>query len=227
MNLSDHNASLTYERLLKMQPVHQISEIGTEAFSSKKREKFGFYGLFRGKNTDCVQRKSLCVFVFNSPKSILLTDLSNHAIFNVIDEIVQDGEIKLLSLQKTSFLQPAHQQMRRIFNFAGIPNGLRRVIQRTALLKPEGTAKKCRRRKPIVHYLAFPAAVACAPCLSVFEIYGRRLALHIFQSSKFTAIGIDERWANSCERIIQPVSSTCSFKMFKRIRKPRLEPQAS
>ena len=43
-----------------MGPACQISEIKTEAFSSNKREKFGFYGVFRGKNTDCLLRKSLC-----------------------------------------------------------------------------------------------------------------------------------------------------------------------
>ena len=34
-----------------MGPVRQISEIRTEALASNKREKFRFYGVFRGENT--------------------------------------------------------------------------------------------------------------------------------------------------------------------------------
>ena len=52
-----------------MGPVCQISEIKTEAFPSNKREKFGFYGVFRGKkNTDCLLRKSLCCVCVQFPK---------------------------------------------------------------------------------------------------------------------------------------------------------------
>ena len=59
-----------------MGPVRQISEIRTEAFASNKQGKFGFYGVFRGENTDCLLRKSLRRLRVDSPKSIMLTDLS-------------------------------------------------------------------------------------------------------------------------------------------------------
>ena len=39
--------------------VRQIPEIRTEAFASNKQEKFGFYEVFGGENTDCLLRKSL------------------------------------------------------------------------------------------------------------------------------------------------------------------------
>ena len=51
-----------------MGPVCQISEIKTEAFPSNKREKFGFYVVFRGKNTDCLLPKSLCCVRVQFPK---------------------------------------------------------------------------------------------------------------------------------------------------------------
>ena len=66
----------SYGRLLKTGPVRQISEIRIEAFASNKREKFGFYGFFRGENTDCLLRKSLCRLRVQFPKSMMLRDLS-------------------------------------------------------------------------------------------------------------------------------------------------------
>ena len=51
-----------------MGPVCQISEIKTDAFPSNKREKFGFHGVFRRKNTDCLLRKSLCCVRVQFPK---------------------------------------------------------------------------------------------------------------------------------------------------------------
>ena len=102
-NLSDHHLFLTYATILKMGPVHQISEIRTEAFGSNKREKFGFYGVFRGENTDCLLRKSLRLLRVQFPKKYDVDRSVNSALFNVKDETVLEfcqfymDEIKLLS----------------------------------------------------------------------------------------------------------------------------------
>ena len=68
---------LTYARLLKMGPGRQISEIRTEAFARNKQEKFGSkHGL--------PTAKILVVFVYNSPKSVMLTDLSTTTTFYLV-----------------------------------------------------------------------------------------------------------------------------------------------
>ena len=88
-NLSDHDLFLTYARLLKMGPVHQISEIRSEAFASNKREKFGFYGFFRGENTDCLLRKSLRLLRVQFPKEYDVDRSVNSALFFYVkDETV-------------------------------------------------------------------------------------------------------------------------------------------
>ena len=87
-NLSDHDLFLTYARLLKMRPIHQNSGIRTEAFASNKQEKFGFYGVFRGENTDCLLRKSLRLLRVQFPKEHDLDRSVNSALFYVKDETV-------------------------------------------------------------------------------------------------------------------------------------------
>ena len=85
-----------------MGPVHQISEIRSEAFASNKREKFGFYGFFRGENTDCLLRKSLRLLRVQFPKEYDVDRSVNSALFYVKDETVLEfcqfymDEIKLL-----------------------------------------------------------------------------------------------------------------------------------
>ena len=107
-NLSDHDLFLTYARLLKMGPVHQISEIRTEVHASNKREKFGFDGVFRGENTDCLLRKSLRLLHVQFPKEYDVDRSVNIALFYVKDETVLEfcqfdmDEIKLLSSLKMS-----------------------------------------------------------------------------------------------------------------------------
>ena len=87
--------------------VHQISEIRTEAFASNKREKYGFYGVFRGENTDCLLRKSLRLLHVQFPKEYDVDRSVNSALFYVKDETVLEfsqfymDEIKLLSSLKT------------------------------------------------------------------------------------------------------------------------------
>ena len=73
-----------------MGPVCQISEIKTKAFPSNKREKFGFYGVFRRKNTDCLLRKSLCCVRVQFPKEHDVERSVNSALFYVKDETVLD-----------------------------------------------------------------------------------------------------------------------------------------
>ena len=88
-----------------MGPVRQISEFRTEAFTSNKREKFGFYGVFRGENTDCLLRKSLRYLRVQFPKEYDADRSVNSALFYVKDVTVLEfymDEIKLLSSLKTS-----------------------------------------------------------------------------------------------------------------------------
>ena len=91
-----------------MRPIHQISEIRTEAFASNKQEKFGFYGVFRGENTDCLLRKSLRLLRVQFPKEHDVDRSVNSALLYVKDETVLEfcqfymDEIKLLSSLKTS-----------------------------------------------------------------------------------------------------------------------------
>ena len=107
-NLLDHDLFLTYARLLKMRPIHQVSEIRTEAFASNKQEKFRFYGVFRGENTDWLLRKSLRLLRVQFPKEHDVDRSVNSALFYVKDETVLEfcqfymDEIKLLSSLKTS-----------------------------------------------------------------------------------------------------------------------------
>ena len=90
-----------------MRSIHQISEISTEAFASNKQEKFGFYRIFRGENTDCLLRKSLRLRV-QFPKEHDVDRSVNSALFYMKDETVLEfcqcymDEIKLLSSLKTS-----------------------------------------------------------------------------------------------------------------------------
>ena len=93
-----------------MRPVGQISEIRTEAFASNKRDKFGFYGVFRGENTDCLLRKSFRLLRVQFPKEYDVDRSVNSALFYMKDETVLEfcefymDEIKLLSsLQTLSF----------------------------------------------------------------------------------------------------------------------------
>ena len=88
-----------------MGPVCQISEIRTEAFASNKQEKFGFYGVFRGENMDCLLRKSLRPLRVQFPKEYDVDRSVNSALFYVKDVTVLEfymDEIKLLSSLKTS-----------------------------------------------------------------------------------------------------------------------------
>ena len=88
-----------------MGSVHQISEIRAKAFASNKREKFGFYGVFRGENTDCLLRKSLCRLRVQFPKEYDVDRSVNSALFYVKDETVLEfymDEIKLSSSLKAS-----------------------------------------------------------------------------------------------------------------------------
>ena len=80
---------------LKWNKLHQISEIGTEAFMRNKSEKFGFYRVFRGKNMDCVPENHVQFSrEYDVDRSV------NSALSYVKDETVLDSwidEIKLLS----------------------------------------------------------------------------------------------------------------------------------
>ena len=51
-----------------MGTVRQISEIRTEAFMSNNRDKFGFYGVFRGKKQTAYCENPCVVFVYNSQR---------------------------------------------------------------------------------------------------------------------------------------------------------------
>ena len=74
-----------------MGPVRQISEIRTEAFASNnKQEKFGFYEVFRGENTDTLLRKSLGRLRVQFPKEYDVDRSVNSALFYVKDETVLD-----------------------------------------------------------------------------------------------------------------------------------------
>ena len=88
--------------------VRQISETRTEAFASNKPEKFGFYGVFRGENTDCLLRKSLRRLRVQFPKEYDVDRSVNSVLFYVKDVIVLEfymDEIKLLSSLKTLSLR--------------------------------------------------------------------------------------------------------------------------
>ena len=50
--------------------VRQISEIKTEAFTSNKREKFGFYGVFRGKKHGLPTAKILVLSLCTIPQRV-------------------------------------------------------------------------------------------------------------------------------------------------------------
>ena len=91
-----------------MRPIRQISEIRTEAFASNKQEKFGFYRVFCGENTDCLLRKSLRHLCVQFPKEHDVDRSVNSALFYVKDETVLEfcqfymDEIRLLFSLKTS-----------------------------------------------------------------------------------------------------------------------------
>ena len=70
--------------------VRQISEIRTEAFASNKQGKFGFCGVFRGENTDCLLRKSLRRLRVQFLKEYDVDRSVNSAPFYVKDETVLD-----------------------------------------------------------------------------------------------------------------------------------------
>ena len=70
--------------------VRQIPEIKTEAFASNKQEKFGFYEVFRGENTDCLLRKSFRRLRVQFPKEYDVDRSINSALFYAKDETVLD-----------------------------------------------------------------------------------------------------------------------------------------